>query len=552
MVDTSHLLSQFYVTIDGTDASEAFMDAVHRITVESSLHLPSIATVVLYDPHLRWIDDDSLAPGKTLKISARSEGSQASLFDGEIVELEPDFEPDTQWLVVRAFDRLHRLARGRHVRSFNNVSDGDVVTKIASDLSLQAQSGPTSEVHDYVLQSNQTDLDFLQGRAAGLGYLVWVDGKTLHFEAPQTQGQAVELEWGKTLAEFHPRMTTIEQLNSVTVRGWNPETRQEVVGQAQDGKGSPSVGESRKGGALAQSAFGIEAQGLVTNRAVRSQTVANQLAQAHADRHASRFIEATGTCGGTPSIKAGASVKIRSVGNRFGGTYFVTSATHTYSVQGYSTEFTVTGQHPANLLSLLATDRDEAPGVGPVIGIVTDNNDPKGQGRVKVKYPWLSSEHASDWARVVIPGGGKERGFQFLPEVNDEVLVGFELGDIHYPYVLGGLWNGQDAPPKKTSEVVTGGAVTKRVIRSRAGHIITLDDTEGAGGVTIEDKNGNKVALESAANTLTIDVKGNGTIKAQGNLTLEATGQMQIKGVQVTVDAGAGIAELKGSLIKLN
>src|SRR5438270_1732035 len=119
MVDTSHLLSQFYVTIDGADASEAFMDAVHRITVETSLHLPSIATVVLYDPRLRWIDDDSLAPGKTLKISARMEGSQAALFDGEIVELEPDFEPDTQWLVVRAFDRLHRLARGRHVRSFN-------------------------------------------------------------------------------------------------------------------------------------------------------------------------------------------------------------------------------------------------------------------------------------------------------------------------------------------------------------------------------------------------------------------------------------------------
>jgi uncharacterized protein involved in type VI secretion and phage assembly len=153
---------------------------------------------------------------------------------------------------------------------------------------------------------------------------------------------------------------------------------------------------------------------------------------------------------------------------------------------------------------------------------------------------------------VVVPGGGKERGIEFLPEVNDEVLVGFELGDIQYPYILGGLWNGQHSPPKQTSEVVTGGQVTKRVIKSRAGHIITLDDTEGAGGVTIEDKGGNKIALESAANTLTIDVKGNGTIKAQGNLTLEATGKLEVKGMSITIDGGAGIVEVKGSLIKLN
>src|SRR3954452_10428930 len=129
MIDTSHLLSQFYITLDGTDASEDFMDVVRSITVETSLHLPSVATVILYDPHLEWIDDDSLGPGTALKISAGSDGSTESLFDGEIVELEPNFEPDTQWLVIRAFDRLHRLARGRQVQTFNNVSDGDVVRK---------------------------------------------------------------------------------------------------------------------------------------------------------------------------------------------------------------------------------------------------------------------------------------------------------------------------------------------------------------------------------------------------------------------------------------
>jgi uncharacterized protein involved in type VI secretion and phage assembly len=120
-----------------------------------------------------------------------------------------------------------------------------------------------------------------------------------------------------------------------------------------------------------------------------------------------------------------------------------------------------------------------------VVGIVTDLQDPEGQGRVKVKYPWFSEDHASFWARIAIVGGGSGRGVQFLPEVNDEVLIGFEMGDMHHPFILGGLWNGKDAPPKKTGEVVNGGKVQERLIKSRTGHLIILDDKDGAGGITV-------------------------------------------------------------------
>jgi uncharacterized protein involved in type VI secretion and phage assembly len=283
------------------------------------------------------------------------------------------------------------------------------------------------------------------------------------------------------------------------------------------------------------------------------QAAADRLAQAVADRHASRFIEAEGTCSGNPALVAGTLLRLSGVGTRFGGNYFVTSATHTYSAnQGYSTQFSISGQHPFTLLSLLTPEQEGMPTTGLVIGIVTDNQDPEGWGRVKVKYPWLSGDHASDWARVVVPGGGAERGIQFLPEVNDEVLVGFELGDVHYPYVLGGLWNGQDAPPKKSNQVVNGGKVQQRIIRSRAGHVITLDDSDGGGGITVQDRNGNKVVFESGTNALTIEVQGNVTVKAQGNLTLEAQGQVEMKGMGIKIDGGAATVDVQGSLINLN
>ena len=178
--------------------------------------------------------------------------------------------------------------------------------------------------------------------------------------------------------------------------------------------------------------------------------------------------------------------------------------------------------------------------------MVTDNLDPEGQGRVKVKYPSLSADHASDWARVVVPGGGAERGMEFLPEINDEVLVGFELGDVHCPYVLGGLWNGKDAPPKKSQEVVSGGKVQQRLIRSRSGHLILLDDTDGGGGITVQDRGGNKVFINSQDNSLTVTMNGDTSVSTKGTMTFEATGKVEIKGLGVSVDGGVGKVDVKG------
>src|SRR6185437_9692758 len=187
MADQTTLTSQFYVTVDGMDAATvlALMGDLLEITVENSMHLPDVATLVLHDTQLKWVDDARLEPGKGVKISAKSEQAEQPLFDGEIIELEPDFGAAANRLVIRAFDRLHRLARGRYVRSFVNVTDGDLVSKIAQEQGLHADVGPTSQVYPYVLQNNQTNLEFLQARAKALGYLVFVDEKTLHVTAPK-------------------------------------------------------------------------------------------------------------------------------------------------------------------------------------------------------------------------------------------------------------------------------------------------------------------------------------------------------------------------------
>src|SRR5579859_3513460 len=172
MPDTQALLSQIYVELDGQLASDLkvhtpwggsdLMNDLMEATEESSMHLPDVATLVLHDSHLKWIDDPRLAPGKKLTISFKSGAENAKVFDGEVVELEPNFSPSTQELTVRAFDRLHRVARGKQARTFQNVTDGDIAKTIASELGLEAKVGPASIVHPHVFQRNETNLEFLQ------------------------------------------------------------------------------------------------------------------------------------------------------------------------------------------------------------------------------------------------------------------------------------------------------------------------------------------------------------------------------------------------------
>jgi uncharacterized protein involved in type VI secretion and phage assembly len=132
---------------------------------------------------------------------------------------------------------------------------------------------------------------------------------------------------------------------------------------------------------------------------------------------------------------------------------------------------------------------------GVEVGIVTNVKDDQKLGRVKVCFPRLPGKPESDWVRVVQPAAGAGRGFYWLPEVNDEVLVAFERGEAHRPYVVGALWNGKDKPMKDayTDENTT------RMIMTKSGHQIILDDKKDAEKIVIADKSGNR--------TMTFDVK---------------------------------------------
>jgi uncharacterized protein involved in type VI secretion and phage assembly len=210
------------------------------------------------------------------------------------------------------------------------------------------------------------------------------------------------------------------------------------------------------------------------------------------------------------------------------------------------------------LLDLFVPDEPRANGqvFGVAVGIVTDNKDPNGLGRVRVRFPWLGDATASFWARVATPMAGKERGVYFLPEVDDEVLVAFHHGRVDAPVVLGGLWNGKDKPPADNAD----GRNNIRVIKSRSGHLVRLDDSDGKEKIEIIDKSGkNKLVIDTAANTVTIaadaDIviqSANGKLALSGKIVeIKSTDSAEIGSKAVKVNAD-GHLTLKGQNVDIN
>ncbi|CAG0933313.1 Actin cross-linking toxin VgrG1 [Thermoflexales bacterium] len=595
-------ISQLFIKVGGSDIATELMNVLHEAVIDTSLQLPSMFSLSFLDPALKWVDESMFDLGKEVEISAKTpDGQQGVLIKGEITALEPNFLSDGKtMLVVRGYDKAHRLHRGKKTRTFLKTKDSDLVSKIAGEAGLSAQADTTSITYDYVLQNNQTNMEFLIARAERIGYQVYsAEGKLYFKKGDASLGTGPELKFGESLATFQPTYTGTHQSDKMKVLGWDSKKKQAITSQVTPNSSLNQGGLGKTGGAAAQSAFGT-AEAIVTDQPIFTTDEAKALAEGLSNDISREFVQAEGTCPGDPRVKAGYKIKISNVGTRFSGDYFVTSATHIYTETGYETRFSISGRQPNTLSHLLESGQGQGRGLvqGVVVGMVTNLKDPDDLGRVKVKYPWLGDNIESDWVRISTPMAGAARGFMYLPEVNDEVLIAFEHGDVHRPHIVGALWSSTDTPPKKNSEAVGGdGKVNQRIIKTRAGHVVLLDDKEGEEKVSITSKSGhtvilddksgkesisvidktgsNKMVIDSTKKSIAFNADGDFTVVAKGKvsitstqemslesqakasvkgtagLSLDGTSQAELKAATVTVN-GSGMTEVKGGIVKIN
>lgn len=563
--------SKIEIEIDGQSVDDLFIEDILQVVVEESLHVPSMCTVTLrndYFPgnpkqekpwqHSRW-----LQIGKSINVTLQAstttifgEQKQNSLFSGEITGIESYFNENSQApITIRAYDVSHRLHRGRYNRSFQNMTDSDIVEKIAKEMRIETKAIASSGApYDYIFQENQTNMEFLRSRAFRLGFELYVQDNKLYFAKPESRG-SLDLKWLKDLNSFRVRISSAEQVSSVEVRGWNYQEKRAIIATAEQEK---VITQNQNGsGSDVSTQFQLDSQPpkmIVVDRPVASDKEANNIAQAICNELGGEFICADARGEGNPLIRVGRVVNLSEM-DKYDGKYYITETRHLYHQRVYTTEFTVRGLKGGNLLSVLSPKTTLQPGQTFLAAIVTDNQDPQGWGRVKVKFPTLTEEHASNWARVVSVGAGSDRGFDCLPEINDEVLVGFEHGDIHRPYIIGGVWNGQDSPPEAIADSIVDSKVRLRTIKTRTGHTLQfveedkgvskagiyletsgghqfrLDDSQKS--IQIKTSNGHQIEMNDQNQEISVTSTGNMAIKALGNLEIQANGTIALKGAQI-------------------
>jgi len=553
------------IQLNGSDLSDEMEALLEQVVVDHHQHLPDMFAITFHDPDRDVLGKLNATIGDTVTIKVTPPGgSPETLIKGEVTGFEAEYGASRLRTVLRGYDMSHRLHRGRRTETYKNVTDSDIARTVASRASLTVgKIDSTSGTHDHVSQANQSDWDFLKSRAREIGYeLAMEDGK-FNFRKPiqasaapqngtyQNHNDPLQLVFGDDLIEFRPRVTSAEQVNDVKVRGWDPVQKQAVIGSAN--AATVTTDSLRDNPASLANKFGGPTFTAV-NRPLAQQAQVDGAAGSIAELISSAFAEADGLANGNPKLKAGATVSVGVVGDKFSGKYTLTSARHVFGEQGYRTHFVISGRQDRSLLGLATLGSSNghasaggAPINGVVVALVTDNNDPNNAARVKLKFPWLDDNYESDWARITQLGAGPDSGAHFIPEVNDEVLVAFEFGDIRRPYVVGSLHNGQDKP-KLGNGLFDNGKVKRRGFISRKGHqFIFFDDASKTGMAFISSDGKLKISLNETNSEIHISSQGKVHIESQQDMTLESQANLNLKASQgIKLEAGSNL-DLKGT-----
>ncbi|MFE2287978.1 VgrG-related protein [Streptomyces sp. NPDC059443] len=555
------------VEVAGQALPEPVAQTLVSAYVDDSTELPDLFVLRFRDPHHLALRAAGFTLGSPVKLFARAadDPQRQLLVSGEVTAVEIDLDATGTFTVVRGLDHAHRFFRGRRVAGYRQMTASDVAVQVARRAGLPVGSvDATTTVYEHLAQPGITDWEFLHRLADLAGAEVGVLEGRFFFRVParaegapsastRPQASPYVLEFGRNLLSCHASVTAADQVQQVEVRGWDVQAKAAVVGRAPAGRSDRlDLGLTPQ---QAADAFG-EALFLATDTPYRTQAEADQAAKTLAADLAGSFAELDAVAMGMPRLRAGTAVTLTNVGAPFEGKYTISASRHVFDPQtGYQTWLTVGGRNNRSLHGLASGGSGGGSGAGGdrgrigglVNATVTDTRDPEDRGRVKLAFPWLDGEYVSDWSRTA-GLGGKGGGGIFGPEVGDEVLVGFEQGRVDHPYVIGGLYNGQDKPSDHEAPLVdsTSGSTNRRSLVSRSGNRLELlDCARGPKGVRLATGDG-KLTLHLDQQNTSVTVHSDGTVE------IEAKDKVTVKARQgIAMDAGTGKLELKGQSVEI-
>ncbi len=568
-VKVSHNVSTFDILIDGQLVDPGYQ--VLSISIVKEINKIPTAKLVIQDgntseENFRISEEEEFIPGKSITIKAGRDGENTQLFKGIIIKhgLKAKENGKTE-LNLECRDETVKMTLGRHSKYYEESKDSEIIEEIIGNYNtLNHDVEATNISHLEMVQHHCTDWDFISMRAEANGKLVMVDDGKITVKAPITSGSpAISVLFGSTLIDFEAEMDSRNQWNTVEAKSWNYggqdlfEHITENVSITEPG----NVNGSDLATAISPQKYQLRHTGQALEEELQEWTQSvMQKSRLSKIQGRAKFI-------GFGEIKPGQLIGLQGVGSRFEGNAFVSAIRHDVYNGSWYTQAQF-GLNP-DCFSHIHKHIMDVPASGLVpsihglqIGkVVQLQDDPEGENRILVRLPIIDNSARGVWARVATldAGSGETnggRGSFFLPEIEDEVIVGFLNDDPREAVVLGMLnSSAKPAPINAQDDNHEKGFVTRSKLRvhfnddtktisidTPAGNSIILD--EDTTSITIEDQNGNITKM----NTDGIEMKSPGNIKveATGNLDMKAGMNMTLDATQITVKASASM-EVKGA-----
>ena len=575
-------VATYDILIDGNALDPSFQLLSLSVAKESN-RMP-VAKIVFRDGEaaektFALSNNAAFVPGKKIIINIGRDTTNKQVFKGMIIThaIKVKISGSSE-LHIECRDEAVSMSVGRHSKYYTQLTDADLFNQLINKYGLKANAEATALVHKEIVQHHISDWDFLLLRAEANGMLVNVSDGTIKIAKPVTTAAPVlEVTFGASIIEFEAEMDARNQYNSVKTASWDYKNQQLFTADSS----STTLTEP---GNIAGSQL---AQATKTDYEMHSSGhLLEQELQAWADgafmRSRLSKIRGRAKVDGFNGIQPGDMLKLSGVGDRFNGNAFVTGVRHDVGQGLWETQvqFGLHPQYHAQLHNDIA-DVPNAGLAGPINGlhigkVVQLENDPDGEGRILVKVPTIDKDAQGIWTRIATLDAGADRGSFFMPEVNDEVIVGFINDDPRHAVLLGMLHSSAKPAPLTAQSANDKKGITTRskmhlsfddgtktiTIDTPAGNCITLD--EAGTKIEITDQNGNKVTMDSAGikveSPLAIE------IKAGTNLTLSAAASLSISAASVSIKADAdvsmqgaiaklssqGITEVTGSIVKIN
>lgn len=567
-------LVTFKILIDGSEISSAYQ--VKNISVEKEINRIPFAQIVFIDGNAASQDfelsnEDLLIPGKNIEIKAGYHSDDETIFKGIIIKHSIKIRENNSVLIVECRDETVKMTIGRKSNFYYESKDSDIIEEIIGKYSLESDIESTSFTNKEMVQYRASDWDFIMTRAQINGQICTVDDGKITISKPNlSQDAIVTVAFGATLLDFDAEIDARNQFNTITAYGWNPSEQEIVEAEATDPaislNGNISVSDLAE--IINLENLELKSGGNYNSAALQNWSDAKSLFQQLSKTRGRVKFQ------GIPTVKPGTMLKLEGVGDRFNGKIFISAVRHEI-VDGNWTVDAEFGINPKWFSETYDISELPAAGIIPAvsglqIGIVSQlESDPSGENRILVKIPIINNEEQGIWTRIATLDAGNNRGSFFLPEIGDEVIVGFVNDDPNHAVILGMLHSSaKPAPLKASDDNHEKGFVTRSemklifndekksiTIETPGGKKVTID--EDAGAIVIEDENSNKITMDSdgvaieSGKDFSIKATGDCNIEAM-NINVKANAQFKAEGSAGAEVSTSAVAVLKGSLVQIN